>query len=238
MRRVLKIAGKKVLDFFRQFFGTLLDLIYPPLCHLCHNRIDNPNQIVCDACWNELPVVEIGRIHFRHKTLSDCPELPALAVWQFEGQTPQIIHLFKYQGFTRLAQRLGQQMAQAVLGEINFAQADCLIPVPLHAIRERERTYNQSRLLCDEISKITRQPVLNNVLLRIKNTKTQTKLNAEARLTNTKNAFRVNSPQQVAGKSVILVDDVLTTGATLTQCALRLYEAGARQVQILTAVRV
>jgi len=238
MNHVLKSAGMKTIAAFRQFFGTLIDLIYPPICQLCHTRIENPDQIICESCWNDLPLLQTGLIHFHHQALADSPKLDALAVWQFTGQIPQIVHLLKSQGFSKLAERLGREMAQSVLREAKFAQADCLIPVPLHAVRERERTYNQSRLLCEEISKITRQPVLNRVLVRVRNTQTQTKLNASARLRNMENAFKVTEPTQVTGKSIILVDDVLTTGATLTHCARQLSAAGAREVQILTAVRV
>lgn len=237
MLHKLKIVGK-IRVVCRQFFRTLIDLIYPPLCQLCHTRIENPNQIICESCWNALPVLQTGFVHFRHQTLPDSPKLNALAVWQFTGEIPQIIHQLKYQGFSKLAERIGREMAQAVLREPQFAQADCLIPVPLHTVRERERTYNQSRLLCEAISKISRQPVLSQVLVRVRNTQTQTKLNATARLRNMENAFKVAKPTQVAGKSIILVDDVLTTGATLTHCARQLYDAGAREVQILTAVRV
>lgn len=225
------------LRLFRQIFRTLLDLIYPPICHLCDNRLTDPNQIICDFCWENLPPVKLKVLDFCHKTLPDAPILPSMSLWRFEGKAPEIIHMFKYQSYTKLARMIGEKMAQAILEEESFNKADILIPVPLHKTRERERTYNQSRLLCEAISKKTGQPVVNDMLYRVKYTKTQTKLSAAARLSNVKHAFQVKSNTRITGKSIILVDDVLTTGATLTICAIRLQQAGAKDVRILTAVR-
>ena len=115
---------------------------------------------------------------------------------------------------------------------------DYLMPVPLHNVRERERGYNQSKILAEEISELTFLPLLDKVLIRKKNTRDQTNLNAEERERNVRGAFVVRDNIELKGKKVILVDDVMTTGATLKECSRVLKEAGVREVAGVTVVVV
>lgn len=115
---------------------------------------------------------------------------------------------------------------------------DCIIPVPLHLSRKRERGYNQSKILAEEISKTVSVPVTKKVLIRKKKTKDQTHLSPEERERNVRGAFVVRANSVLQGKKVILVDDVMTTGATLKECARVIKEAGAREVVGVTLVVV
>ena len=115
-----------------------------------------------------------------------------------------------------------------------FSGCDMVIPVPLHRARERERGFNQSEVLAEGTSRAMGTALTKGILKRRKNTKDQTYLNAQQRAENVNGAFVVSQPEKVCGKGVILVDDVMTTGATLNECARMLQEAGAAQVLAAT----
>jgi ComF family protein len=114
---------------------------------------------------------------------------------------------------------------------------DVIMPVPLHPARLREREYNQSLLLADQLGRHTRKPVSTSILLRVLATDPQTTLSRHERLQNLRRAFSVSSPETVAGQRILLVDDVFTTGTTLNECAKVLLAAGAESVDALTAAR-
>jgi competence protein ComFC len=136
----------------------------------------------------------------------------------------------KYQEFKSLGFELGRQIGEK-LHEWNV-EADLIIPVPLHKIKFRERGYNQSDLIAMGISSVIEKPVLTDTIRRIRHTETQTKLNMHQRQTNMQNAFQINSKKSgsIKGKTCLLVDDVVTTGATTNSCAKELATCGAKAV--------
>jgi ComF family protein len=237
MRKVLKQGVSSGLELVRIFFKTLLDLVYPPVCCLCQSRLLADEKLVCKICWQDLPVL-ITSDERTPLTLTHQQNIAQfLAVWKFEGQVPQLIHLFKYRGFTRLAEGMGNRMAQLCQSEPEYARADGLVAVPLHSARYRERGYNQSLLLCRRIAEITGIPVIEQTLVRIRNTPTQTRFTSVQRAHNVATAFQVIHPERIRGKTIILVDDVATTGATLDTCAHALHQAGVVKVLVLTAIK-
>jgi competence protein ComFC len=143
-----------------------------------------------------------------------------------------IVHSLKYRNKRSLAKRLGKIMAEAVAMP---SLPEAIIPVPLHPARKRERGYNQSELLAREVGSHLGLPVMNRALKRIKNTPSQTGLRREKRLENVKGAFRVRETDAVKGRTVLLVDDVTTTGATLEACGEALALAGATKISAVVA---
>jgi len=146
----------------------------------------------------------------------------------------KLVHAFKYSGKTKVGELLGQALAALVQQDEVLSAADLVCPVPLHPARQRERGFNQSLLLAAAVSMNTGIP-LADCLVRRKNTSTQTaKTSPEARRKNLEDAFRLKPGADVAGKTVLLVDDVMTTGATLDPAARELLKGGA--VSVLGAV--
>jgi ComF family protein len=148
------------------------------------------------------------------------------------------LHELKYAGRRRAAGRLAQALLEEPTVQALLATSDVLVPVPLHPRRLRERGFNQSALLAREISRRAGMPTCPDALVRRLDTVPQTGLSAAARRRNVREAFAVGRGASVAGRTVTLVDDVFTTGATALACARQLDEAGAREVRLLTVARV
>lgn len=152
----------------------------------------------------------------------------------FEGPIREAIHRLKYSNSQALAAPLGEMMV-SYWQDVHLP-ADVIVPVPLHARRLRERGYNQAALLARELGKGVGLPVLENALIRVRDTAPQVDLNAEERKENVHGAFHCLD-DRLAGKRVLLVDDVYTTGATLEACSLALKQRGVRTVWALTLAR-
>jgi len=148
----------------------------------------------------------------------------------YEGALAEAINLLKFHGLKRFAKPLGQ-----ALSNLSPADVQGIIPVPLSIKRLRERGFNQSLLIARVISKKKRIPLFMDVLMKTNETPPQTGLSAHERLSNLKNVFKVNG--NVKGLRLLLVDDVMTTGATVTECSKQLMKAGAKEVIVLTLAR-
>ena len=149
----------------------------------------------------------------------------------------EAIHAFKFGGRRGLAEPLGDLVAGLGLSAMPGAAPDLLVPVPLHRRRERERGYNQALLLSRRLERAWGVPVAPDVLVRGAATAPQADLDAAARRRNVRGAFTVTKPEAILGRHVVLVDDVLTTGATAGECARSLTRAGASVVGVLTIAR-
>ena len=224
---------------FRFLLKSLADFVYPPICYGCDSDIDE--GLVCEGCRLAL---------FTHE-LAVCPACgrPCTRTAETCGQCRTPFHLkrvralglyvppfdnlvqaFKYSGKTKVGELLGRALAALVQQDDVLMTADAVCPIPLHPARLRERGFNQSLLLAAAISMGTRIPLVE-FLARAKNTPTQTrKTSHKDRLRNLTDAFRLRPDACVGGKKVLLVDDVMTTGATLDQAAQALLRGGAASV--------
>jgi ComF family protein len=161
----------------------------------------------------------------------------ARAAARYGGLVREAIHAFKFAGRRGLAEPLGDLVAELGLSALPGATPDLLLPVPLHRRRERERGYNQALLLSRRLERAWGVPVAADVLVRRGATAPQADLDAPARRRNVRGAFAVTNPETILGRHVVLVDDVLTTGATAGECARCLLRAGASTVGVLTIAR-
>jgi ComF family protein len=161
----------------------------------------------------------------------------AASLYESEGTVRQAILLFKYGGRPSLGRHLGRLMADATDRLFESSAFDLLIPVPLHPTRERERGFNQAALLAREVGRRCGLPVGHRLLRRVKSTQTQSGGRRD-REANVKGACQVARPERVQDHRLLLVDDVLTTGATVNECAKALLAAGAAEVAVYTLARV
>jgi ComF family protein len=180
-----------------------------------HTRKDNP---FTEKFW--------GRINLHAGT--------AMYLFTKESRVQNLIHNLKYKGKqevgTVLGRKLGTLLRQAPL----FADVDVIVPVPLHIRKLRIRGYNQSKVFADGIAETFGRPCLSNGMKRVVHSASQTKQSREARLYNVGEVFEVNKPKSLEGKHILLVDDVLTTGATLEVCASKLLELPGTRVSMAT----
>ena len=228
-----------------------LHAVLPADCRACGRALDDdPVPFFCRTCWGTITPItgpccpRCGRPFRSIQALSHSPRhlcgecrlhrpafTRAWSCYRFEPPLQDAIHLFKYHRKVALASALGDLMerACAVLPEV-----DVIIPVPLHASRLRDREFNQSLLLADRLGRVLRRPVSWTSLLRVRLTVPQTELRKAGRLKNLRRAFKVAEPAAIVSKRILLVDDVLTTGTTVNECARTLRKAGARQVYVAT----
>jgi ComF family protein len=225
---------RKPLHFWNRIGVYLLDFLYPPVCLLCDERIVG-DAFLCFDCARHLEDSLCVRIHsgrdgFPH--LSGGIYLDgALTGWGYTPKIEALIHRVKYQRGRKLGAYLGRLMGLVLGPHLAGDQEEVImVPVPLHAIRKRERGYNQSDLLCAGLKQDLPLDIRSRGLVRCRNTSTQTKLNAEERERNVKDAFAVNKNEDFEGKRVVLVDDVITTGATMNSIAACLKAAGTLEV--------
>lgn len=223
----------------RFLLKSLADFVFPPLCYGCDTEVEE--GLVCEGCRLALFTHELavcpgcGRPCTRTaETCGQCKEKFSLsrvrALGLYVPPFDKLIQAFKYSGKAKVGELLGRALAALVQQDEVLSAADAVCPVPLHPARLRERGFNQSLLLAAAISMSTGIP-LADFLTRTKNTATQAlKTNPEARLKNLAGAFRLKPDAAVGGKSVLLVDDVMTTGATLNEAAKALQKGGAASV--------
>jgi ComF family protein len=164
------------------------------------------------------------------------PLAAAAAQYYFtkESLMQHLMHQFKYKGNKELGLQLGRMMGQQLLQSNRFINTDALVPLPLFPSKEKKRGYNQATVLCEGMSEIMKIPVLKNAAIRTAFTETQTRKGRIARWQNMENKFVVLQPEKISGKSLLLVDDVVTTGATLEACGNALLQAGDVRLSVVT----
>jgi ComF family protein len=145
-----------------------------------------------------------------------------------------LIHEFKYKGNTDVGMYLGAMMGSSLLSNNRFTKIDALVPLPLFADKEFKRGYNQAAILCNGISEVTNIPVLINNIVRKRFTETQTKKHRTERWENVESSFEINRPGEIKDKHLLLVDDVVTTGATLEACGAEILKIEGARLSIAT----
>lgn len=220
-------------------FHAFIDFLFPPVCLSCSELLQDRDAFLCPDCTSKISRLDRDGEFFLDTLgalTSGGKIADVLVPFVFEKGSPlqNVIHAVKYQGMSQPAEWLGRLLGAEVqrLG----TKADLIIPVPLHKARERERGYNQAEVIARGVCSVVGAEEGGDVLRRVRNTSTQTKLSADERKKNMEEAFVVNPRrvQMVEGKVILLVDDVLTTGATLKACAEPLIKEGASAIVVGT----
>ena len=230
-------------------FSPLLDLFYPPGCAGCGRKLDSSGIVLCESCLDgivKLPAQGCPRCGSSpEEEGSDCRMCGSLAgeldklrsaAW-FLGPVPALVHQFKYQGAYSLAQFFAELAYGLEHCRELIEEAEIVVPVPLHRWRKFRRGYNQSERLGRALGTLSGKEINPSALVRARATKSQTRLTPEKRRLNVAGAFRSGKAGAVEGRTVLLVDDVMTTGATLGACARALKQAGVKRVLGLTFAR-
>ena len=242
----------RVLAPLRASLRFALDFALPPLCPACRGVLGHPGGL-CAVCWSKLSFIaqpycerlgtpfgyDPGPGVLSTEAVTDPPAFArARAAVRYDDIASALVHALKYGDRLDLAPTMGRWMAQA--GRELTAGADALVPVPLHWRRLWARRFNQAATLARAISQASGVPVLDDALKRVRATPQQVGLKRADRSTNVQGAFAVPDARQaaVAGRRLVLVDDVLTSGATVDSCTRALLRAGAAQVDVLVFARV
>lgn len=217
----------------------LTHLFYPTLCEGCTRQLVAGEHILCLSCEtslaatgnhnipdNETELRFAGRIPFMHAT--------SFGYFTDEGLLQHLMHRLKYQNRKDIGIYLGNLLGRSLMESEWMQDIDAIVPVPLHHKKEAKRGYNQSALIAQGIASATNKPVRTNLLLRTRNTESQTNKTRVERIDNMQGAFRIAENQIDASQHILLCDDVLTTGATLEACALALMAEKSIKISIAT----
>ena len=240
-----KRRSVRASNLLRDLWTGLLDLAYPPKCLVCGEM---QPKFLCDACLAEVVLIEPPVCSQCGAPLQEgrCPECrhevefafnSARAVGQYDGVLKEAIHQLKYSGHRVLGPVLGALIVEHLRRSALVPRVACIVPMPIHPSRVRQRGFNQSELLAAEVSRAFGLPLLPRALVRTRPTRPQVDLPIEKRRENVEGAFKVVREDAVAGRSILLVDDVLTTGSTADSAARALRDAGAREIHVLTLAR-
>lgn len=213
-------------------------LFYPVNCASCGNALVDREAHICVVCQLSLPVTNY------HKELENPLDnllklrlrVDFISSYLFYDQglsTQNLLHAIKYKNHKILATHLGELYGHDIKQSFKHP-IDYVIPVPLHKRKLRERGFNQSEYWAKGLAKSLSTPMDLHSLIRIRYTTTQTKKSRTDRVKNVENAFQISTPESLKGKSILLVDDVITTGATLEACGLALWSAGIKSLNIVT----
>lgn len=231
---------------FINFRQNFLALFFPNQCLACQKHLHSAD-FICDDCRDQLEF-------FNQTICVVCQESPApdgicskcrsalpfdgmVAAFKFNPTIQRLIHNFKYNEFKKIGGFLGGFLASMISKKLFLSDIDYIIPVPLHSVKRRERGFNQAEIIADEIARLLNIPVEEKAVVRRKYTKTQTELSREERSENVRNAFALKDKKILANKSVLLIDDVFTTGATLKSVADTLKANKVDKVYTATIIR-
>ena len=227
------------MPFFKQLIADTLHLFYPHLCLGCGSDLLIEKTLLCLKCINELP-------HTRFAPIRDNPvekyfwgRLTIEAAhseffFSKESLIQQLVHQLKYKGNTPIGYYLGQLLGNSLLQSKRFDTVDALVPLPLYPDKEKKRGYNQATIICEGIASVMHLPIMTGNIIRQRFTETQTRKNRTERWENVEGSFSVNDPMALKGLHILLVDDVVTTGATLEACGRVMKTAGCARLSIAT----
>ncbi|MBC7616293.1 MAG: ComF family protein [Pedobacter sp.] len=225
------------MQLLQRLATDMVGLLFPNLCNGCGLTLYPTEKVICTHCLYDLPYTDF-HLHSDNRVAKQLwarlPFEAAMAMLYFKKGTKvqQLIHNLKYNGKTEVGHHLGNLLGEKLVLSVNYKAIDYIIPVPLHPKKERTRGYNQSVCIADGIAEVLAVPVHKTLLVRKKITETQTRKSRFIRYENMLSVFELLEPEQLINKHVLLVDDVITTGATLEACGNSLIAGGIKKLSI------
>lgn len=204
-------------------FNDFIALFFPRTCYACNNSLFGNEEIICLKCLIHLPETNFhteennhvsqvfaGRIQLEHAS--------AFCYYKKDGTIQKLIHQLKYHGHAEVGNYLGRIYGSKLIENPAYQNIDCIVPIPLHKKKQKKRGFNQAEKFAQGLAKSMDTCVDNNVVSRVKESTTQTKKSRYNRWENVLEIFQVSNPKLYEGKHLLLVDDVITTGATMEAC--------------------
>ena len=219
--------------------SSLIDLLFPQICLACYEPTTANQKNICLNCrislprtnWhltNDNPIEKVfwGRVSIQKAT----------AFFKFEngGGIQRLIHHFKYKGIQEIGESLGELVGTELSGSDFFKDTDLLLPIPIHKKKQRKRGFNQSLIIANGISRVTKIPIEQKVLVKAYNTQSQTRKSRFKRWLNVDSTFKVLDEEVLKSKNILLIDDVITTGSTVEACAKELLKIEGLRISLLT----
>ena len=222
-----------------KFVTQLFDFFLPRFCPSCSNKLEPNEHFICNACIGKIKPAEYYFLESEYKRKFSADKIISdflcLYVFEKDKELQHIIHEIKYKENFRLGIYLGKLIGNKLKEKIFDWSADLIIPIPLHHLKKAERGYNQSYYIAKGMSSVCKIPVNASVIKRNRFTPSQTSLNLDERKENIQGAFTLKKKKIISGKKIILVDDVITTGATISECGKVLKEAGVKEIYALSS---
>jgi ComF family protein len=250
------MVSHQILERVKSWISSGLALVFPDLCQICRlERATVKEGYVCAACWSrpggirfiQAPYCKRCGLPFEGDIQNEfecgnCRELElhfvrARAAVAASGLVREIIHRYKYRSALWFEPFLGDLLIRQAADEVKREGWDLIVPVPLHPLKAREREFNQAERLARLLAIATGLPVRHAALARREATRTQTRLSRKERAANVRHAFAIRDGARFEGERIVLIDDVLTTGATTSECARILRGNGAGEVCVWTVAR-
>ncbi len=218
---------------------ALINLFFPKICHACDKILIDNESDICVGCRHELPLTNYhfdrpeivkkifyGRVHLEAAT--------ALFYFHKSGIVQQLLHNLKYKGKEEIGRVFGNWLGAELLETSYFKSIDVVIPVPIHSKKLKQRGYNQVALFAQQIAKVLNASYVDGVLLKSINTQTQVFQSREARFQSVAHSFYAQNLKRIENKHILLVDDIITTGATIEACALVLNPVNKSRLSVAT----
>lgn len=219
--------------------SSLINLFFPKVCHTCYDILHDNETHLCTRCRHDLPVTNfhfnnddsVAKIFYGRAKVKNAT---ALLRFEKKGIVQQLMHNLKYRGFEDIGVFLGNWLGEELNTIKDYNHIDAVIPVPLHLKKQKKRGYNQVEKFSQQIALALKTECLNNVLLKVTNTTSQVTKKRFARWNATDEQFTLQNKEQIANKHILLVDDIVTTGATLEACINVLNKAENVKISIAT----